>query len=87
MRPLRCRLRRNDPIEAENRRTGMGAKFWADRKATADERMAAIDESPPAWRNLVNEFGLEPVVVIAKRAITDARVARLMLERMRMSGG
>jgi hypothetical protein len=36
----------------------MGDEFWAERKATAETRMAAIDESPAEWRELVNQYGL-----------------------------
>ncbi len=62
---------------------GMGAAFWAERKATAETRMSAIDESPLAWRELVNEYGLEPVVELARLGMTDAERARKMLERRR----
>ena len=62
----------------------MGDAFWAERKEVAETRMSAIDESPPAWRDLVNEFGLEPVVELAKLGITDAQFARQQLERRRL---
>jgi hypothetical protein len=62
---------------------GMGAAFWTERKKTAEERMSAIDESPPAWRALVNEYGLEPVVELAKSGMTDAKRAQWYLDRSR----
>ncbi len=61
----------------------MGEGFWAERKSIAEDRMSAIDESPREWRDLVYEFGLEPVVFLAKQGMTDARQARAMLERRR----
>lgn len=77
-------MRRRHALAALDDKPGMGDEFWAERKATAEYRMSAIDESPPAWRELVNEFGLEPVVELAKRGMTDPKRARAMLQRQRV---
>ena len=66
---------------AHHAKPGMGAEFWSERKAIAEERMSAIDASPMEWRELVYEFGLEPVVRLARLGLMDAQRARAMLER------
>ena len=57
---------------------GMGEKFWAERKAVAECRMAAVDASPRLWRDLVHEFGLE-----AARMGWDAETAQRLLAAKR----
>ncbi len=74
-------LRRRRAVAAHHAKPGMGTAFWTERKAIAEERMSAIDESPPAWRALVYEFGLEPVVRLAQMGLTDAERARALLRR------
>ena len=69
------------PLAAANNKPGMGTAFWAERKEVAEIRMSAIDASPLAWRDLVNEFGLDPVVELARLGVTDADWARRMLTR------
>ncbi len=64
-----------------NDKPGMGEAFWAERKGIAETRMSAIDESPQSWRALVNEFGLDPVVELARLGVTDPVWARQMLTR------
>ncbi len=76
--------RRRRAVEEQHAKPGMGAAFWAERKEIAETRMSAIDESPPAWRALVYEFGLEPVVALAKCGLTDPIVARAYLQRGRI---
>jgi hypothetical protein len=76
-------MRRRRAVEAQYAKPGMGEVFWAERKDIAEDRMSAIDASPREWRELVYEFGLEPVVSLAKMGMTDAGRARSMLERRR----
>jgi hypothetical protein len=80
---LRTDRRRRRAIEVQHDKPGMGEAFWAERKAIAEDRMGAIDASPRPWRYLVYEFGLEPVVHLAKMGMTDAGRARGLLERRR----
>lgn len=78
--------RQRHALDALDDKPGMGDSFWRERKDIAETRMSAIDESPLAWRDLVNEFGLEPVVALAKLGVTDADWARRTLERRRGDG-
>lgn len=77
---------RHRAIEAHHATPGMGDEFWAERKSVAEERMSAIDASPLGWRELVYEFGLEPVVKLARLGMTDPDLARAMLERRAFNG-
>ena len=77
------RRHRRRAIQVLDAKPGMGPEFWRERKEIAETRMSAIDESPMEWRELVNEFGLDPVVELAKFGMTDAKRAREMLEKRR----
>ena len=59
----------------------LGSEEYSAKVATPI--MAAIDNLPKAYRELVNEFGLDPVVELAKFGMTDAKRAREMLEKRR----
>ncbi len=60
---------------------GSDPKIWREQKAAAERRMAVVDQQPPEWNALLQDFPHQQVATVADHTASPQEARRMLEER------